>query len=267
MRRLDECPDEKLASLRGLLADIDDTITTDGMLRADAYAAMEQLRATGLLLIPITGRPAGWCDHIARMWPVDAVVGENGAFWFRYDHSSRAMTRWFAKSAEARQLDRTRLREIGAEILREVPGANISADQLYRDADLAIDFCEDVPRLSDAAIERIVAIMTTHGMTVKVSSIHVNGWFGVYDKLSTTLEMLVRTFGCDRDEAAHRFAYIGDSPNDEPMFRHFDCAVGVANVADFIPRMQALPRFITRERGGSGFAELVRRIVSAVKPP
>ena len=264
MLPLTDCPPEQLSSLRGVLADIDDTITTDGKLRADAYSAMEQIQASGLLFIPITGRPAGWCDHIARMWPVDAVVGENGAFWFRYDHASRTMTRWFAKNAELRHSDRTRLRIISEEILREVPGANLSADQLYREADLAIDFCEDVPRLPDAAIERIVEIMTAHGMTVKISSIHVNGWFGTYDKLSTTLAMLLRTFGCERHAIAHRFAYIGDSPNDEPMFRHFDCTVGVANVADFAGRMLTLPRFVTRERGGSGFAEFAQHIVRAV---
>lgn len=264
MRPLAECPTEQLSSLNGLLADIDDTITTDGKLTADAYSAMEQLRATGLRFVPITGRPAGWCDHIARMWPVDAVVGENGAFWFRYDHNRRTMSRWFAKSEASRRSDRSRLHEIGEEILREVPGASISADQLYREADLAIDFCEDIPRLPEECIERIVEIMKSHGMTVKVSSIHVNGWFGTYDKLSTTLDMLSNAFGGAMGEAAGRYAYIGDSPNDEPMFRHFDCTVGVANVADFAARMQTLPRYVTIERGGSGFAEFVRRIVCAI---
>lgn len=264
MRPLSECPIGQLSTLRGLLADIDDTITTHGRLKADAYSAMEQLRATGLLFVPITGRPAGWCDHIARMWPVDAVVGENGAFWFRYDHDRRTMSRWFAKTDASRRSDRIRLQSIGEEILRKVPGAAISADQLYREADLAIDFCEDVPRLPEERIERIVEIMTSHGMSVKVSSIHVNGWFGTYDKLSTTLDMLSSAFNGNRDTAAQQFAYIGDSPNDEPMFRHFDCSVGVANVADFAARMHTLPRYVTRERGGSGFAEFVDRIVCAL---
>lgn len=263
MRPLSECPTERLTSLVGVLADIDDTITTDGKLTADAYCAMEQLRATGLRFIPITGRPAGWCDHIARMWPVDAVVGENGAFWFRYDHAGRTMTRWFAKDSQARRSDRIRLEEIGQEILRKVPGAAISADQLYREADLAIDFCEDVPRLPAQYIERIAEIMQSHAMTVKVSSIHVNGWFGTYDKLSTTLQMLSNSFGVETSAALTSYAYIGDSPNDEPMFRRFDCTVGVANVADFADRMQTLPKFITSERGGSGFAQFIRRVVDA----
>src|SRR5512139_637866 len=69
--------------LRGLLFDIDETLTTEGKLTAGAYAAMARLKGAGKLVVPITGRPAGWCDEIARMWPVDAVVGENGAFYFR----------------------------------------------------------------------------------------------------------------------------------------------------------------------------------------
>jgi 3-deoxy-D-manno-octulosonate 8-phosphate phosphatase KdsC-like HAD superfamily phosphatase len=109
--------------------------------------------------------------------------------------------------------------------------------------------------------------MTAHGMTVKVSSIHVNGWFGSHDKLSTSLGMLERAFDCARSAAAHRFAYIGDSPNDEPMFRHFDCSVGVANVVDFAGRMQTLPRFVTGARSGSGFAEFARRIVGSLSAP
>lgn len=261
---LAQCPIEHLSTLRGLLSDIDDTITTDGQLRADAYTAMERLKAAGLLLVPITGRPAGWCDHIARMWPVDGVVGENGAFWFRYDHSQRVMRRRYVKSDDERCRDRARLQEIGREILRAVPGARVSADQLYREADLAIDFCEDVDRLPDDQVDRIVEVMRAHGMTVKVSSIHVNGWFGAYDKLSTTIDLLQQEFDCDPQRVAREFGYIGDSPNDEPMFRHFECAVGVANVADFATRMTTLPRYIAAGRGGAGFAELAHAIVGAV---
>ena len=63
-----------------LLFDIDDTLTTEGRLTGAAYAALERFKVAGKRAIAVTGRPAGWCDHIARMWPLDAVVGENGAF-------------------------------------------------------------------------------------------------------------------------------------------------------------------------------------------
>ena len=78
------------------LADIDDTISTSGRVTAEAYAAMERLRRAGLLVIPITGRPAGWCDHIARMWPVDAVVGENGALYMIHDDRARKLKKRYA---------------------------------------------------------------------------------------------------------------------------------------------------------------------------
>ena len=145
----------------------------------EAYAAMERLRAAGKLVIPITGRPAGWCDHIARMWPVDAVVGENGALYMRYD-AARAQAR---AALRRRRADATRAIASGSrpsrdKILAAVPGSALASDQRYRETDLAIDFCEDVPPLPRAAIDRIVAMMEAEGMTAKVSSIHVNGWFG-----------------------------------------------------------------------------------------
>lgn len=254
---------EARRAVRGVLCDIDDTVTSDGRLTAAAYGALERLRTAGLVVVPITGRPAGWCDHIARMWPVDAVVGENGAFYFRYDHAARTMRRQFIDTPPIRAQHRAALTAIAAEILAAVPGAAIAADQPYRETDLAIDFCEDVPRLPADAVARIVATMEGHGLTVKVSSIHVNGWFGSYDKLTTARLLLKQEFGDDDAGVAHRYGYVGDSPNDEPMFGFFECAVGVANVADFADRMRNLPRYVTRCRGGAGFAEFADALVRA----
>jgi HAD superfamily hydrolase (TIGR01484 family) len=262
MQPLSQCPSEQLASLRGVLTDIDDTLTTDGRLTAAAYGALEAMHDSGLTVIPVTGRPAGWCDHIARMWPVDAVVGENGAFWFRYDMRSRQMIRHFLVSDEARRAQRARLQDIARVVLREVPGAGIAADQLYREADLAIDFCEDVPRLGETDVERIVSIMLDAGLTVKVSSIHVNGWYGTYDKLTTTSMLLSECFGVERCAARDGFAFIGDSPNDQPMFGHFTCSVGVANVREFEMRIATPPKYVTAAARGAGFAEFANRVVA-----
>src|SRR5688500_7667830 len=126
-----------------VLTDIDDTLTLHGKLPAVAYAAMEALSAAGLKVVPITGRPAGWCDHIARMWPVDGVVGANGAFLFRHDASAGRLVRPFLVAENERRANRRRLEALAARILSEVPGCALAADQLYREADLAIDFCED----------------------------------------------------------------------------------------------------------------------------
>ncbi|HSJ98900.1 MAG TPA: HAD-IIB family hydrolase, partial [Myxococcota bacterium] len=159
MRPLSEFPLAARRAVRGVLTDIDDTLTSHGRLPAAAYAALERLRAAGLLVIPVTGRPAGWCDHIARMWPVDAVVGENGAFWFRRDAREGRLVKRYVIDADERSLRERRLDAIAARILAAVPGCAIASDQPYREADLAIDFREDVAPLPLAAVQRIVALM------------------------------------------------------------------------------------------------------------
>jgi HAD superfamily hydrolase (TIGR01484 family) len=257
MRPLAEFPDQQRRSIRAVLTDIDDTLTDDGRLTARAYGALERLKQAGLIVVPVTGRPAGWCDMIARFWPVDAVVGENGAFYFRYDAASRRMTRRYAKAAAAREQDRVGLAALSERILAEVAGAAVAADQAYREADLAIDFAEDVARLPAADIDRILALFSEGGATAKVSSIHVNGWFGSYDKLTMSRWLLNKIFAIDMDAARDEIVFVGDSPNDAPMFGFFPNAVGVANVRQYRDRLAAEPKWVTEKPGGEGFAELV----------
>ncbi len=254
-------PDAARRAFRGVLTDIDDTLSTHGRVSAAAYAAMERLRACGLLVIPVTGRPAGWCDHIARMWPVDAIVGENGALYMIHDESQGKLRKRYADDADP-DASRARFERIASAILREVPGAALASDQRYRETDLAIDYCEDVPPLARESVDRIVALMRAEGMTVKVSSIHVNGWFGSYDKLKTTQRLLSDEFGIDLDRERDRFVFAGDSPNDEPMFAYFPYSLGVANVRRFSDRMTVLPKYVTRCEGGAGFAELAEFLVA-----
>ena len=246
------------AAIRYVLTDIDDTLTVGGRLPSAALGAMEALQQAGLRVIPITGRPAGWCDHIARMWPVDGLVGENGAFYFRYDHGARRMVRRYWKSPAERDADRMRLDAIRQRVLAAVPGCAVAADQAYREADLAIDFCEDVPPLPLAAAAAIVKIFEGAGATAKISSIHVNGWFGDYDKLSMTRVLFREVFGEDLEAVRRQVVFCGDSPNDVPMFAFFPQAVGVANVRAFAAGLASLPAWVTPSEGGIGFAEMVR---------
>ena len=244
-----------------VLTDIDDTLTTDGELTAEAYRALERLHEAGIRVVPVTGRPAGWCDHIARMWPVDAVVGENGAFYFF--HAGGRLQRRFQQDDATRAVKRTHLQAIAARILAAVPGCALASDQPYRETDLAIDYCEDVPPLPLAAAERIAALMRDAGLTAKVSSIHVNGWFGDYDKLATTRQLFAERFAIDLAKENRRAAFIGDSPNDAPMFGFFQNSVGVANVRKFEHLLSAKPRFVTQAAAGAGFRELAEHILVA----
>ena len=261
MKPLAEFPAEQRAAIRTLLADIDDTVTDEGRLPAASLAAMERLQAAGLRVVPVTGRPAGWCDHIARMWPVDAVVGENGALWFAYDHQARKMRSGFAKDETERRADRARLDSLREQILAAVPGAGVASDQFCRIADLAIDFREDVAPLPEAEVARIVALFEAAGATAKVSSIHVNGWFGDYDKLSMTRRCFAELFESDLDAVNDTCVFAGDSPNDQPMFAFFRHSVGVANVRDFA--LERPPAWVAEGRAATGFAELAEALLDA----
>lgn len=263
MSPLKEFPARLRRRVRFVLCDIDGTLTCEGRLPAASYGALERLHEAGLTIVPVTGRPAGWCDHIARMWPVDGIVGENGAFYFHYERASRKMLRRYWKDAEQRAADRERLEALKERILSAVPGAAVAADQAYREADLAIDFCEDVPRLPTEEIDRIVALFEEAGAKAKVSSIHVNGWFGDYDKLAMTLIMLRELFDTDGAVEREAVVFAGDSPNDAPMFAFFSNAVGVANVRAFAGRLSAEPHWVTERPGARGFAELADALLEA----
>jgi hydroxymethylpyrimidine pyrophosphatase-like HAD family hydrolase len=139
----------------------------------------------------------------------------------------------------------------------------VAADQHYRETDLAIDYCEDVPRLPSAAVDKIVDLMRQAGLTAKVSSIHVNGWFGDYDKLAMTRTMMHECFGIDLDTSRDNFVFAGDSPNDAPMFAYFPHAVGVANIRAFAGQLPASPPYVTQAASGAGFCELVDFLLAA----
>ncbi|WP_374443794.1 HAD-IIB family hydrolase [Stella sp.] len=248
--------------VRCVLTDIDDTLTKDGRLQAVAYSAMERLAGAGIAVIPVTGRPAGWCDLIARQWPVAAVVGENGAFWFRHDEGGRRFVRrWWVEEAQ-RRADHERLWRIARRILAEVPGTGIASDQPFRAADIAIDWCEDVAPLPDPEVRRIVAIAEAEGATAKVSSIHVNMWFGDFSKLGMARRCVAEVLGQDVDADPAPFVFVGDSPNDQTMFGHFPNAVGVANVLRFRDQLTKPPAYVTAGEGGHGFAEVAEALLA-----
>ncbi len=251
-------PRSDASRIHTLVTDIDDTITTDGALTASAYKALDDAKQAGKRVIVTTGRPAGWCDHIARMWPVDAVIGENGAFYCWYDRPSRRLKTCHSMDARARLDNRRRIEAVAESVLAQVPGASVASDQFCRLYDLAIDYCEDVDALPPEAVSRIEHIMTSAGMTAKVSSIHVNGWFGEHDKLSMSRRLVQELYGLDLDTHRDQFIYAGDSPNDAPMFGYFPNSVGVANVRAFLDRMTTPPQYVTEGRSGDGFRELVR---------
>jgi len=260
---LSKCPAQALAGLKAVLTDVDDTLTLHGRLPPAAFAALARLRRAGLKVVPVTGRPAGWCDMIARQWPVDGVVGENGAFYFRHDEAARKMIRVYAQDAIERRANRSRLDAIALRVLREFPGTAIAADQAYREVDVAVDFREDVPPMPLATARKIADAFIAEGAQAKLSSIHVNAWFGSHDKLTMSRRFLAEAFEIDSENDVEKIAYCGDSPNDAPMFGYFPNGVGMANIRPYIAMMDHLPRYVTQAEGGSGFAEFADAVVAA----
>ena len=261
MLEIDQLDLRRLSKVSGLLTDIDDTLSTAGKITAEAFDALWRLHDAQLTVAVVTGRPAGWCDHIARFWPVDAVIGENGGFYFCHDGTK--LCRRYLYDSDERIAFRRRLSDIRDRILDEVPGAAIASDQPWREYDLAIDFCEDVEPLPGKQVLRIKEMFEEAGAHAKISSIHVNGWYGDFDKLSTARLWAHERLGVDLDAEPDRFVYCGDSPNDEPMFGFFPLSFGMANIKPFTQMMQQLPAFVTAKPCGAGFTQVVDSILRA----
>jgi HAD superfamily hydrolase (TIGR01484 family) len=248
------------AGVRGVFTDIDDTLTRDGAIEPAALDALHALHAAGVPVIAITGRPLGWSEPFARAWPVAAIVPENGAVALLRDGDALATE--YAQDTVTRVHNAVRLHEVAARVLAEVPGATLARDSAGRVTDIAIDHAE-FAALDEARIAQVVALMRAEGMNATVSSIHVNGWFGTHDKLAGARWIVPRLLGRELDGEHTRWAYVGDSTNDQVMFGHFPLSVGVANLRQFAAQLTTWPAWITDGERGAGFAEFADALLAA----
>ena len=245
--------------LVGVFTDIDDTLTTEGAITADALQALADLKAAGLLVVPITGRPVGWSEPFAQSWPVDAIVAENGAVALVHAEG-QPMRKRYQQDAATREANFARMQQVLARIEAEVPGAQRAQDSAGRETDIAIDHSE-FTRLPQTQIEAVVQLMQSEGMTATVSSIHINGWYGEHDKLAGARWIVQQLWGRELDAELDRWVYVGDSTNDQVMFQHFVHSVGVANIRRFEAQLAHPPRYITPGERGAGFAQLAAHLL------
>ena len=243
----------------GIFTDIDDTLTTKGAITPDALQALADLKAAGLHVVPITGRPVGWSEPFALAWPVDAIVAENGAVALRRN-AGGGLDRLYQQDDATRAANFARMQQVLAGIEATVPGVRRATDSGGRECDIAIDHSE-FTQLPQERIDQCVSLMRAAGMNATVSSIHINGWFGAHNKLEGARWIVRTLFGRDLDAELDHWVYIGDSTNDQLMFEHFPHSVGVANIARFVPQLDHLPRYVTRGERGAGFAEMVRALL------
>ncbi|HEY1326289.1 MAG TPA: HAD-IIB family hydrolase [Casimicrobiaceae bacterium] len=256
-------PEEVLRGIRGVLTDIDDTLTTDGELASSARASLDGLAAAGVPVVAITGRPAGLCERLLGEWPLAAIVGENGGVWMRRDPRTGAVAAHYEHDADERARQRLALATIGERIVAAVPGAALAIDEHRRETDLAIDWSERVTPLPREDVDRIVSMLRDEGLSTAVSSIHIHGWYGEHDKLATTRRLFAAAFGVDLGAERAHYVYVGDAPNDAPMFAFFPYAVGVANLRRFLDRVPTPPAYITDGEAGEGFAEIAERLLAS----
>lgn len=252
-------------ALVGVFTDIDDTLTHDGAITPDALQALGNLKAAGLSVVAITGRPVGWSLPFVNTWPIDAIVAENGAVALLPQADGQIEKR-YQQDAAARAANFARMQAVLARIEREIPGAARATDSPGRETDIAIDHSEFV-QLSDATVAQVVALMRGEGMHATVSSIHINGWYGDNDKLEGARWITRELWDRRLDDEMDRWAYVGDSTNDQLMFRSFAHSIGVANVARFVPQLEHLPRYVTLGERGTGFAEAARAVLEARVEP
>ena len=257
---LHHLPTDTARSVRGVLTDIDDTLTTAGAITPDALQALQALKAAGLAVIAITGRPMGWSAAFARDWPIDAVVAENGAVSLISEDDTLCIE--YAQDESTRVANARRLRAAARRVLLEVPGTVLARDSGGRVTDIAIDHSE-FTQLAAPQIEQVLRVMRDEGMNASVSSIHINGWYGAHDKLSGAQWIVRRLFARDLASEWLQWVYVGDSTNDQLMFERFPLSVGVANLLRFEAQLHTWPAYMTQYERGAGFAELAQCLLEA----
>jgi len=251
--------DWQVGPLLGVFTDIDDTLTTEGAITPDALQALANLKAAGLHVIPITGRPVGWSEPFAQRWPVDAIVAENGAVALVHA-DGQALAKLYQQDATTRSANFTRMQQVLAHIEQHIPGARRAQDSAGRETDIAIDHSE-FTQLPQAQIDAVVRWMRDQGMTATVSSIHINGWYGDHDKFAGARWIVRALWGRDLLTELDRWVYVGDSTNDQVMFQHFAHSVGVANIRRFEAQLAHPPRYIAQAERGAGFAEVAAHLL------
>jgi HAD superfamily hydrolase (TIGR01484 family) len=253
MNDLSSAPHATFASVHFVLTDMDETLTHKGRLPARTYEALERLLRAGLTVIPVTAAPAGWCDQMARMWPVDGVIAENGGVFIARSGEGR-VERTFWHSENDRAVASLRLAAMERAVKLRVPSAILADDQPFRLTSIA--FARPLQALD---VEALLAALAKSGAKSTCNNLWVLGWIGDYDKLSMSCRVLWDVYGLDPEAARTQVAYYGDSENDSVMFGHFTHTIGMNTVRD--APLTALPKWITAGPGGEGFVEAADAIL------
>lgn len=245
-------------NLLGVVFDVDDTLTAGGRIQREAFTALWRIREAGLISIAVTGRPLGFAELMARMWPITFAVGENGAGFVQVGEHVRTEY-WDDEATRAAQ--QIQLRTIRKSIERALPWVRISDDNWARRCDLAFDIGERV-RATPEQVLALKTLIEDSGAHALVSSVHAHAQLGDHDKARGIARGMQTLLGIDLDAQRERFAFIGDSGNDAAAFAYFPVSIGVANVRHHLHSLPTPPAFISTLERGQGFAEIVDTLLS-----
>ena len=262
MKPLSSWPQSAREKIVGVFTDIDDTLTTEGAITPDALQALHSLKANGLMVIPITGRPVGWSIPFAANWPVNAMVAENGAVALVHNTQTKQVTKIYQQDLATRTRNYQQMQGIAQRVLKEIPGTAMAQDSPGRETDIAFDHSE-FHRLTQNQIQQVVQLLQQEGMTATISSIHINAWFGDHNKWHGAQWILKELTGRNLKQEIEQWVYVGDSTNDQVMFENFTHSVGVANIKRFEKELKHLPKYIAEHERGAGFAELASVLLTA----
>jgi len=262
MKPLSSWPQSAREKIVGVFTDIDDTLTTEGAITPDALQALHSLKANGLMVIPITGRPVGWSIPFAANWPVNAMVAENGAVALVNNTQTMQVTKIYQQDLATRTRNYQQMQGIAQRVLKEIPGTAMAQDSPGRETDIAFDHSE-FHHLTQEQIQQVVQLLQQEGMTATISSIHINAWFGDHNKWHGAQWILKELTGRNLKQKIDQWVYVGDSTNDQVMFEHFTHSVGVANIKRFEKELKYLPKYISKQDRGAGFAEIASALLTA----
>ncbi len=248
------------SNVDAVFTDMDGTLTTSGRVTAATYKAIAALDEAGVPVVVVTGRPAGWGEAIARLWPVRARGAENGGVVFLPVRGGGFRKQYAVPVATLPAL-RKRMHAAARHVVKNVAGARLSLDAVYTEVNLAMDWNEDI-KLPESSAKEMERLLRARGFAAVRSSVHVNFWPPVFDKL-TACEEVVREVFKGSPKKLEPYIYVGDALNDEPMFRGFPRSVGVANVRDVWDELESKPARVTRRPFGAGFEEVARKILAA----
>ena len=254
MKPLSKLHQKKIEKVKVLMFDLDGTFVGNNILKSSTYRSLEKLRLHGIKAVVVTGRPAGWCDLIAKWWPVDSVIGENGALSFGMLNGK--MQREIFDTAISLEESNKLLDSLFKDIKSNYEGVHLTTDQPFRQWDMALDISEEYS-MDMEEVKKIYDFCISKGANAAISNIHLNIWYGKYNKCAMALRIL-ENWNMNIEECI----YIGDSPNDAPMFKVFPLSVGVSSVKEYTDFMSDFPSYITNNDANQGFEELVNLILA-----